>query len=559
MSSLGGNPFPNKSIESEDVYISIGSFRTKKMVTLKPYVESFSISIDKKTEQYKTSEYSPYKDVIDKETSMSVSLSLNVVASDADEAELNLKKINELQDMINGPIAEASALIVHFANLINACKTYKTAANGYVTTKNITNFAALKKHGVACICDEVSYDPDLEKGMIRLSNGQYVAKYLKLSLNLKYVFQELMASDNTSYGDFFFMNSYTTNGMHVPNDRPNFPLGIASKNSYEPTKDSRYIKQNDYAKNLNKDAKTWIFIGNNIDEENMAKQVGEIQSKLEALYDSLTDADRLTIVAGENNIYYDNETGFKLKRFVFFDPYIESFKKLVKVENKSGDQTSLEPFKTTYQSTVFQDIVYELVFNCPSEDYRHGILNLSKIQTLIRLFATRSELKNPGFIANGNDLAYTFKQGNSSESFSNVCIPSFIQKIGTNPKSPSSSYQSSLKVNIVELKIDIDVNDGLINNIGFLVPKNYKITLKMIPFKGEQNAHLPSTTVNTNTGTSETTEAAETSTNGGTTTKSFPPTQTGTEESQTKAIDSKPDEPATPSNTWTLVPDEDPI
>jgi len=555
MSSLGGNPFPNKSIESQDIYISIGSFRTKKMVTLKPYVESFSMSIDKKTEQYKTNEYSPYKDVIDKETSMSVSLSLNVVASDPDEAELNLKKINELQDMINGPAGEASALIVHFANLINACKTYKTAANGYVTTKNITNFAALKKHGVACICDEVSYDPDLEKGMIRLSNGQYVAKYLKLSLNLKYVFQKLMASDNTSYGDFFFMNSYTTNGMHVPNDRPNFPLGIASKNSYEPTKDSRYIKQNDYAKNLNKDANTWIFIGNNIDTENIQEQMGEISASL----DLITTEDELEFRAAENNIYYDSDIGYKLKRFVFFDPYIESFKKLVKVENKSGDQTSLEPFKTTYQSTVFQDIVYELVFNCPSEDYRHGILNLSKIQTLVRLFATRSELKNPGFIANGNNLAYTFKQGQASESFSNVCIPSFIQKIGTNPSTPAKSYQSSLRVNIVELKIDIDVNDGLINNSGFLVPKNYKITLKMIPFKGEQNAHLPSATVNTNTGTSETTEAPETSANEDTTTRDYPTSEREEGEPQTKAIDGEPDETATPSDTWALVPDEDPL
>ena len=185
MSSLGGDPFPNKSIESEDVYFSIGSLRTKKMITLKPYIESFSMSIDKKTEQYKTNEYSPYKDVIDKETNMSVSVSLNIVASDADEAELNLKKINELQDMINGSANEASALIVHFANLINSCKVYRSVANGYVRS-SINDFIDLKNHGVACICDEISYDPDLEKGMIRLSNGQYVAKYQKLSLNLKY-------------------------------------------------------------------------------------------------------------------------------------------------------------------------------------------------------------------------------------------------------------------------------------------------------------------------------------------------------------------------------------
>lgn len=556
MSSLGGDPFPNKSIESEDVYFSIGSLRTKKMITLKPYIESFSMSIDKKTEQYKTNEYSPYKDVIDKETDMSVSVSLNIVASDADEAELNLKKINELQDMINGPATEASALIVHFANLINSCKTYRSVANGYVRS-SINDFNDLKNHGVACICDEVSYDPDLGKGMIRLSNGQYVAKYQKLSLNLKYVFQELMASNGTSYGNFFFMNSYTTNGMHVPNDRTNFPLGIASKNRIESTKDSRYIKQDDYAKKLNNDAETWIFIGNNIDKESDLDDLSVISDAIDEI--NTEGLDQLELGAKKNNVYYNNDSGFKLKRFVFFDPYIESFKKLLKVENKANGQTSLEPFKTTYQSTIFQDIVYELTFNCPSEDYEHGILNLSKIQTLIRLFATRSELKSPGFIPNGNDLTYQFKQGLASKSFSNVCIPSFMQKIGSNPRNTSSSYRSSLKVNIVELKIDIDVNDGLINNVGFLVPKNYKITLKMIPFGGEDATLVQTETINTNSGQQETSEEPNTDTSENTTVRNIPHPANNEETKETIVIDNSNDSSDVASETWVIVEEEDPL
>jgi hypothetical protein len=498
MTNLSTNPFTvTTSLENEPVYLTIGSLHSEKIITLKPFIDSFSLSIKKQTEQFRSNEYSPYKDVIDKSNEMSCNLSLNLVANNESEADINLKKIVMLQRMVNGSPEKTSTLIVHFSNLINS---------GYAIGRSVvvnppSRFDFLKRFGVACVCNEIAYDPDLEKGMIKTSSGRLLPKVVKLSLNLNYVFQEI------DEDEFIYINSFTTNGLFAYDDNPLFPFGFIHHDISEEllayksplvNDISNGVQSDFFRKSMESDLKTWIFIGNNIkDQDNFLNLVDDEYENFTT--DTLIPLDDLYLhstgsleekASFLNSVYQDDD--IKVSRYVFFNPYIESFKRTVKVTNKNASTSgNPAPFRTFYSSTVFEDLTFELKFKCPSKNSTEGKINLAKLHNLIRLFATRSELAQDGFLPNGDDLVYKYNLASSGDSYCNLCIPSFVQSANSGPivwntsNCLDVSFKNSLKVNLVDLTIEIDFSKGFFKNKeGELIPKSFDVSLKFIPYKG---------------------------------------------------------------------------
>tara|TARA_R100001015_G_C4635074_1_gene203378 strand:- start:8110 stop:9882 length:1773 start_codon:yes stop_codon:yes gene_type:complete len=490
--NLSGNPFGLNNLEKDSTYITIGSLRTSKMITFKPFVESFSFSLEKEKEEFTTNEYSPYKDVITKATQINVAIELNIVASNLKEASTNVAKIVELQRMINGNYSEPTVLIVHFSNLINS----GLPQGDKVMTTPPGDFNSLKKIGVACVCNEVSYDPDLEKGMLKSSGGKLVPKFIKLSLDLKYVIQKITNRDRKELGNFFLINSFTQNGLFALNDNPLFPFGVLYSN---PADGSNYNLENlggimqghqsSFIDSTYRNTKSWIFIGNNIQPSEQNWRDEEFDNILNpTTQENDPEIARANEIKNLNTIY-NNDNGIKLMRYVFFDPYIKTFKRVIKVDNKSAQSGNPEPFKTNYNATKFQDIIFNLEFDCPSESLGMGLVNLAKLQTLVRLFSTRGKLSNSGITKNGDEISFQFLQS-SNDSFCRVCIPSFLQSAASGPLSwsrtaePTQSYGASMEVVILDMKITIDASNGFFRDEGgYLVPKNFSISLDMIPFK----------------------------------------------------------------------------
>ena len=488
LSRLSINPFILSKADRFPIYITIGSLNTKRIITLKPYIESFTLNIEKNKEEFKENDYISYKSIIEKGSIITCSLSLVIPAGNLEEATNNVAKIVDLQRMINAQANEISTLLVHFCNLINS----GLPSGDRVMTAPPSNFENLKEIGVACVCSEVSYNPDLEQGMLRAGNGKLVPKTIKLELKLNYLFQDVSDSDGLTIGRFNFLNSYTSNGLMPLNDRPLFPFGLfyaSPEDSFLDYSTTPFSSQSNGLlsdfKNLKGKNNSWIFIGNNIkDYDDFSIQGNsDFAYALEAPNTLLEKSSLL------NSVYAENSS-FKSQRYVYFDAFIKSFSRKVKSEAQEKENNAAdEAFRTFYSKTQTDGVEFDLEFDSPAYNVEDAMINLGKIQTLIRLFATRTKLDPSGVEVNLDEYSYKFIQVSTNQSYCYVCVPSFIQSANSGPltwdksKEPTYSYENSLKVHIVSLSITIDAASGFfyIEKDNYLIPKNFSIKIGLIP------------------------------------------------------------------------------
>lgn len=487
--SLSGNPFDLSRSDEYPIYITIGSLNTKRIITLKPYIESFTLDIEKNKEEFKANDYIAYRDILEKGSVITCSLSLILPAGNLEEATNNVAKIVDLQRMINAQTNEISTLLVHFCNLINS----GLPAGDRVMTAPPSNFDNLKEIGVACVCSEVSYNPDLEQGMLRAASGKLVPKVIKLELKLNYLFQDVTDSGGKVIGKFNFLNSYTSNGLMILNDRPLFPFGLfyaSPEDSFLDYGTTPFSSQvngllSDF-KNLKGKSNSWIFIGNNIKNED------EIDlTPFDESYEILeSTGSTLQNKANILNSVYEESSSFKSQRYVYFDAFIKSFSRKVKSEvQEPNNATADQPFQTLYTKTQTDGVQFDLEFDSPAYNVEDAMINLGKIQTLIRLFATRAKLDPSGVEVNGAEYSYKFIQVSTNQSYCYVCVPSFIQSANSGPltwdqsQEPAYSYENSLKVHIISLSITIDAAAGFfyIKEDNYLIPKNFNIKIVLMP------------------------------------------------------------------------------
>lgn len=152
----------------------------KNMISFKPFLESFSYSVEAKVEENKTFwNVSILANGYESETRK---LAFNVVSIDANEAKENHKKFHKLLRMIT-PSANSkiyvdneSIITVYFANLIK-----KNKIQGNTPP---TNFDQLNEKGMTFYIGGIEYAPDLEMGFFD-SSGLIFAKSFKISMDLR--------------------------------------------------------------------------------------------------------------------------------------------------------------------------------------------------------------------------------------------------------------------------------------------------------------------------------------------------------------------------------------
>ena len=144
--------------------IYIGSGVSKRYVEFPAFIRDLKYTVDKETETIseKDKQGTLY---IEKVSTVSMTLDIDVPANSVEEAKHNLAKVSEIMRMIStntntdSAVTDSSTnarIYILFSNLISR--------GNFNTPSLVTQFSQLKKHGLPGYIKDFDYTPDVEAG-----------------------------------------------------------------------------------------------------------------------------------------------------------------------------------------------------------------------------------------------------------------------------------------------------------------------------------------------------------------------------------------------------------
>jgi len=478
--------------------IVIASLTSQRFVKLDPFIESFNFKVSKKTEFKKFDAVSSAGGVLEEPSEISISITMNLPASNQSAASRNMLKIQELQTMINPAIGKknnTAIMFVHMKNLIARIPTDVGSAS----------YKMCKQYGVPCYISSIDYTPDFEVGFF----SEKFAKNIKLSLELKLINQRINLTQNGIKEEYDLRSaqSFVINGMYQNIDKKGFPFGFYQFNEYERKlgTDSGLLGEIQsftpkQMSTLNSKSKTFIMFTNHIEETNKAPP-----AKDQVLEDALNETIEQLLESGEfrRDDIVDAETfalrqasyeTAKIARWVTFEPFINELNRTVEVEHITK-QIGEGAFSTGYESTIPKLIKYSLDFDVVSNSIDDAKINLAKLNTLFRLSSAPTKEK---FLPREMLILPERKTGFAKTI--KVLIPGFLQAGTSNitkKTTVSETTRNQLLDNCVDLhvySVDFDINDdiGFFEEAGLLLPKAYKVKMELYSTKtGIKNTAAP--------------------------------------------------------------------
>ena len=161
--------------------------------------------------------------------------------------------------------------------------------------------------------------------------------------------------------------------------------------------------------------------------------------------------------------------GKKVRRYVVFKPFLDSFSRVFDKEVKFYEDTAAPFFQFPMAIAKNGDVSYSFSFNVPAINLTEAKYNCAKVQYLMRMFFTRRKTK---------------EEIPLDESLSvNVYIHSFIEKANTNKRVANNlddAHNRAAMLKFQDLEIDIEAEAGFFREGQNLYPKVFKVSIDLL-------------------------------------------------------------------------------
>ena len=453
--------------------IYIGSGISSRFIELPAFVGDLKYTIDKETETLseKDKQGTVY---IEKVSTVSMSLSLDVPANSVQEAKHNLLRISEIMRMIStntvvtGTSTENSTnsrIYILFSNLISR--------GGFKNPDTITSFSSLKKYGLPGYIKDFDYTPDVEAGFF-LDNQYRAPRNIKVSITMSI---ETIPSDDTTRtttterdsdtGKITKTTTVTTkenwtnvgtestrwviralasSGEFTHGDNGGFPFGVKIRDSRHRSRDYTYQQLNSFEdKNYADQVGSYFMIGNWY-----SKQLGSRPKRGTMLLNEL----------------YGNQfdLSYHTPAYCSFRMFLEDYKfsKKTNLELQKIDGSDVGVFYSNFSD---ENSEFDIKFSIIADSLDQAKKNCGKIQILFRLLFAENQ-----FTLAGEDTNKKIDHKTLSDTKRRVYAPNLFEN-SRSTKSSAGSVANLLYNNGVGCQLlKVDVN--IMNDLGFFIEQN---------------------------------------------------------------------------------------
>jgi len=365
--------------------IYIGSHTSERFIELPAFITELKYDLQKEVEAVEEKDKTGTR-YIQKVSTVSLTLNLDVPAASAEEGKHNLIRISEIMRMISPSSvnakgeptpAQAPKIYILFSNLI--CR-------GNLKTPSFIKkdkFSTLKKHGLPCYIKDFEYNPDVEAGFF-MDPDYRTPRNIKVNIAASI---ETIPWDATGEGSLnlasqkigeaskfttsaYVMRGLSVTGDYMVGDSGGFPFGMSVKDSRHPNKDYSFEQMNEYDSGYADATKSYFVIGNK-----WVKKKGK----------------RKEIKASHGEVL-----GFQ-KKDLWTVPVYCRFKMFLE-DYKFTKKTGLEPIKTAdsdvgvvYKNYSDSNSEFKVSFSVIADSLEQAKKECAKIQVLFRLLFVQND------------------------------------------------------------------------------------------------------------------------------------------------------------------------
>jgi len=441
--------------------IYIGSKRSERIVELPAFMTDLKFNVNKEIETVDEKDKIGNR-YIQKVSTISMNLNIDVPAASAEEAKYNLIRVSEIMRMISPSgmskgsetISDGAAKVyVLFSNLIS---------RGNLSAPSfIEGFDDIKKHGLPGYIKDFDYAPDVSAGFF-IDSDYRSPRNIKVAITLSIetidwdLYENYSDWNNIDYSAYV-MRGLSTSGEFTTGDSGGFPYGIGIRDPRAASatggiSEYNFESLNDHSSDYADESMSYFVIGNWY-----SKQKGK-KSKIK------TAAEVVSLI--------HDETSWNTPVYCRFKMFLEDY--------KFKKKTALDPVQTvnsdvgiTYKNYSDNNSEFDIKFSVIADSLEQAKKNCGKIQILMRLFFTENRY---------DEEKYAFE--NYSDVKRNIYIPNVLERhdsSGVKADKWEEEYKCSIGCKLISLSVDH------INDLGYFVetndsikkyyPKGFKISI----------------------------------------------------------------------------------